>query len=211
MNEIKSIINWECVKSKMYLRLVNYEKNKADIEGKVYVKYLDLAILIHCDYREWGLDGFYVGKKHLRMWNQSIKDIFQTAMENTYCKNNTLVTPIMNLLPQEAVHEVPGKMNITGEVMTVLTSRSLSFGAAMLLNVHELKKLADRLDSDLYLLPSSVHEILAVCSRQTADVSYLMDTVNEVNNVAVGPEEYLSDNVYFFDRETCEVTIARPA
>ena len=81
----------------------------------------------------------------------------------------------------------------------------------MLLNIPVLKKLADQLDSNLYLLPSSVHEIIAVRSDPNTDVSYLTEMVNEANNYVVEPENYLSDHVYYFDREKCEVTIAVPA
>ncbi len=96
MNEMKSIINWEDVKGKIFLRLMNYEKNKADLERKIHVKFLDLAILIHCDCKEQDLDGFYVSKNQALIWNKSITDIYQAALENTYSRNNTLVAPIIN-------------------------------------------------------------------------------------------------------------------
>lgn len=62
MNEINISINWESVKEKIFLRLVNYEKYRADMEGKAYIKFLDLAILFYCDCTEWGYDGFYVSR-----------------------------------------------------------------------------------------------------------------------------------------------------
>lgn len=213
MNEINISINWESVKGKIFLRLMNYEKNKADIERKAYIKYLDLAILFYCDCTEWGCDGFYVDKKQILMWNQSIKDIFKTALKNTCCKDNTLVTPIINFFPEELVYVAQNEVDIMvkEKEMIVLTNQSLSFGAAMLLNIPELKKLSDQLDSDLYLLPSSIHEILAIRPDQNIGVSHLTKMVNEVNNEVVGPEDYLSDHVYYYDREKCEVTIAVPA
>lgn len=213
MNELKDITKWKSVKEKLFLHLVNYERNKAAIEGKIHVPFLGLAILIHCDWKECDCNGFYVNKKHLLMWKQDIKNINQTALENTFRKNNTLVTSIMNLLPQEAAYAVQEEMAMTNteKEMIVLTNRSASFGAAMLLNIPELKKLADRLDSDLYLLPSSVHEILAVCPEQNTDISFLAEMVHGVNTEVVESEDYLSDHVYYFDREKCEVTIAVPA
>lgn len=213
MSEINISINWESVKEKIFLRLVNYEKNKADIEGKAYIKFLDLAILFYCDCTEWDFDGFYVSKKQILMWRQNINDIYQTSLENTYHKGNALVTPILNFFPEELVYIAQNGMDILmkEKEMIVLTNQSLSFGAAMLLNKPELKKLADRFDSNLYLLPSSVHEIIAVRSDQNADVSYLAEMVNVVNSDVVEPGEYLSDHVYYFDREKCEVTIAVPA
>lgn len=51
---------------------------------------------------------------------------------------------------------------------------------------------------------------IAIRSDQNTDVSCLTEMVNVVNNYVVEPEEYLSDHVYYFDREMCEVTIAVP-
>lgn len=147
------------------------------------------------------------------MWHRDINDIYQAALENTYRKDNTLVTPILNFFPEESVYIAQNGMDVMPieKEMIVLANQSLFFGAAMLLNISVLKKLADQLDSNLYLLPSSVHEIIAVRSDPNTDVSYLTEMVNEANNYVVEPEDYLSDHVYYFDREKCEVTIAVPA
>lgn len=80
----------------------------------------------------------------------------------------------------------------------------------MLLNIPVMKKLADALNSSLYLLPSSIHEILAVRPDSIRDLSYLTDAVKGINQTSVAPEEYLSDNVYYFDRERCEIGMAVP-
>ena len=147
------------------------------------------------------------------MWHRDINDIYQAALENTYRKDNTLVTPILNFFPEESVYIAQNGMDVMPieKEMIVLANQSLFFGAAMLLNISVLKKLADQLDSNLYLLPSSVHEIIAVRSDPNTDVSYLTEMVNKANNYVVEPEDYLSDHVYYFDREKREVTIAVPA
>ena len=183
MNEINISINWESVKEKIFLRLVNYEKYRADMEGKAYIKFLDLAILFYCDCTEWGCNGFYVSRKQILMWHRDINDIYQAALENTYRKDNTLVTPILNFFPEESVYIAQNGMDVMPieKEMIVLANQSLFFGAAMLLNIPVLKKLADQLDSNLYLLPSSVHEIIAVRSDPNTDVSYLTEMVNEAN------------------------------
>ena len=74
----------------------------------------------------------------------------------------------------------------------------------------QLKKLADRFNSDLYLLPSSVHEILAVRTDQNRDISLLMDMVQDANQTVVRDEDYLSNCIYYFDRKKCEIKIAVP-
>lgn len=125
MNEMNTINTWGNVKGKLFLRLTNYDRNRSDIEKKVYVKFLDLAILLYCDCREWGFEGFYVNKKHLLVWKQSIKNIFAAALENTFCRDNTFVTHITNLLPPNLIHSEEDEADIADmeNLMLVLTNR----------------------------------------------------------------------------------------
>lgn len=53
------------------------------------------------------------------------------------------------------------------------------------------------LKSDLYILPSSIHEIIVLPVDFRDDVTGLKDMVNTVNQTQVLPEEFLSDSVYF--------------
>lgn len=213
MSKTNGIIEWEDAKGKIFLRLVNYEKNKTELEEKAYVTFLDLAALFYCSQDESGPEGFYVGREHLCAWNQDTGSILQTARENTFRKGNVFVASVTDLL-KKAGYGIPcgtGAENMVKKPMTVLTNKPGFFGAAMLLNTQELKRLADQFCSDLYLLPCSLHEILAVCPCADKDVSYLTDMVNEANSSAVLPEDYLSGHVYYFDREKGEVTMAIPA
>lgn len=65
---------------------------------------------------------------------------------------------------------------------------------------------------DLIIIPSSVHEILAVQVRSKVDLDGNLDhirrLVSEVNRTNVSLDERLSDSVYIFERETGEVRIA---
>ena len=64
-----------------------------------------------------------------------------------------------------------------------------------------------RLGSDLYILPSTIHELLAVPS-DIGDPQELRMMVAAVNENDVPKEELLSDNVYYYDRTTGKVRIA---
>ena len=61
--------------------------------------------------------------------------------------------------------------------------------------------------SDLYILPSSIHEVLAV-SAEDRDLEDLEEMVRSVNQTDVSPEEVLSDNVYKYDAESRTLSLA---
>ena len=70
-----------------------------------------------------------------------------------------------------------------------------------------LEELSETIGSDLYILPSSVHECIAV-STELGDPETLAEMVQEVNGSQVAPEEQLSDHVYHYDANTKEITLA---
>lgn len=94
--------------------------------------------------------------------------------------------------------------------MLWVVSNSEKFnGASAMLYTEDLSKLADKLDADLYIIPSSVDEVLAVSAKSmiASDVNYLKEMVSEVNKT-LEPEMLLSNEVYTFDKQSHKITIA---
>ena len=79
-------------------------------------------------------------------------------------------------------------------------------GAAVLLFPECFEMLAQLLDRDLFILPSSIHEVIAV--RANADkISTYKEIVQSVNQFDLEPTELLSDSVYLYSRETKTITM----
>ena len=89
----------------------------------------------------------------------------------------------------------------------VLSNRDRVFGAAALLYAGALKKLTKRLNKNLIILPSSVHEVLLVPDDGVTKKDFFKNMVKEVNDSQVDPEERLSYNVYYYDRFSEEISI----
>ena len=62
----------------------------------------------------------------------------------------------------------------------------------------------------IYILPSSVFETILVVDDEETDEKQLKRMVEEINGEwkDAAPEEWLSDSVYYYDREDDEVKIA---
>ncbi len=89
----------------------------------------------------------------------------------------------------------------------VCTNDSGMFGAAVMLLEDVMKEIADRLTGKLYILPSSIHEVILVPGIEAYDLNMLKDTVRSVNSTVVSKCDFLSDNVYSFDSHTGKVEI----
>mgnify|MGYP001230825433 FL=1 len=70
-----------------------------------------------------------------------------------------------------------------------------------------LHDLAEKLGSDLFILPSSVHEVIAI-SANMGDPNELAAMVTEINMGQVALDERLSNQVYHYDKELRKVTLA---
>jgi hypothetical protein len=91
--------------------------------------------------------------------------------------------------------------------MYILTNQEGNFGAAELLRRDILCDIADRLQSDIIILPSSIHELIVI-PDENGDNEELARMVKEINITQVAVDEVLSDHVYRYERENKAVSIA---
>jgi hypothetical protein len=71
-----------------------------------------------------------------------------------------------------------------------------------------LQDISDRLQSDLFIIPSSVHEVLVMPTNLGYDpdeISKLKNIVECVNSESVAEVDLLSYNIYLYDRITGKI------
>ena len=95
----------------------------------------------------------------------------------------------------------------TDDVMIVISNDCGICGANNILNNDILKEVADNINSDLFVLPSSIHEIIVVPTVIGLLQDELRQMVKEVNCEKVGDEDRLTDTIYLYSRNTNKVTI----
>lgn len=91
----------------------------------------------------------------------------------------------------------------------ILTNTKKINGASSLLFNHVFREFANKVEDDLYILPSSIHEVLIVQARgYSSDLPELAAMVRDVNNTEVAVDEILSYSVYKYSRDTDTLDIA---
>lgn len=206
--------NHENVRKTIVYKLVNYQKNKKLLEDVPYKRVLDLAVVFYCliEQRKGVSATALIHNEHLRIWNVTEDEIYNDALKNTPVLLAGSIVPMSKILSEIAgtapVDNDEKVCEYTGEdILYVLTNSSRVNGAACILYDNLLKKFANDVHSDLYILPSSVHEVIIVPKKNAFDKSELADMVREVNEQGVSQDEILSDNVYEYNRKNGLITM----
>ncbi len=83
--------------------------------------------------------------------------------------------------------------------MMVMTNQEQMFGASALFYPEAMDQLAEKMGGNYFVLPSSVHEIIAIPNDGNSTAKDLEQMVHEVNATQVDPKEQLSERVYHYD------------
>ena len=69
-----------------------------------------------------------------------------------------------------------------------------------------IQDFANKKGTDMYILPSSIHEVILLPSDRINDPTKLLSMVHDANTTVVSIGDVLSDSVYYYDRKTDHIT-----
>ena len=210
--EIGQLTDFEQVKDKIIFRLVNYELNKAMLPKVPHIKYHDLAIVFYIKVHENVRANMMILVENGCMgnWKVSTNQLYSVALINTPRLEGESFGSMAKVFIEtcngcngeqsEAVSEEFLDALFGPPTFYILSNKRRMKGAAVILYPGVLQKIAETLESDLVVLPCSIHEwIIATCSDSTR-WDCLREMVYEINRTEVPVEDQLSDNVYRFRR-----------
>lgn len=86
--------------------------------------------------------------------------------------------------------------------LVVLTNENHTEGAATMFYARVLNDLAEKLEHDLYIIPSSTDECIALCDSPSLNIDHVKEMLRSVNkSEMVDPDKKLSDHLYHYDRD----------
>ena len=85
--------------------------------------------------------------------------------------------------------------------MYVLSNKSRVEGAACILYPELIKDFSNVIGSSLYIIPSSIHEVLLLPSDNLDECDAIKGMIKEINDSQVKIEEVLSYSLYFYDKQ----------
>lgn len=200
------------------IRLIQFEKNQRLLQDVPYQTYLDMAAVCEIAIQSEKLNGTaLVHHAHLQLWKLTEDTLFQIAWDNTRSDRLPILKPVdYPLIFLEETSIEPGapqslhavlqnwrvRMLNSFNPLFVLTNQQNLHGAACILYPDVLRTLADAMESDLYLIPSSIHEMMISSARDTTISALLTDILQEVNRELVLSTEVLGSHIYHYERLT---------
>ncbi len=195
---------YSLVRQKIFAKLVN-PKGKIDLlSGVPHKMILDLALVYYL-YRENDPDEeeILVTQEMADVWDADDLQMFRDAMINTRSLLGVTVRPL-----REMLGEMIRKMDVSFELeegegipMHVMTNHWKRNGAICMLFEDILEECAKMADSDLYLIPSSIHEVILVPVDEGLSRSDLDSVIRSVNRDELSPEDVLSEHSYIYSRK----------
>ena len=214
---VNELTNAECAKDKIVFQLINTEQNKEMLANMPHREFKDLSVIYRMVVKIDG-EGIASTPIHHGLAEKlgfTEEQLFKLAAENT----KRLLPPVVKSMndvmreifmkdgmPPEIADMMLGEMPPKQQMYVISNNKGIN-GAVSMLYEDGLHDLAEKLGSDLYIMPSSIHEVIAV-STDLGNPNELAAMVAEINMDQVALDERLSNQVYHYDKDLRKVTLA---
>lgn len=192
-------VSWENIDDCLAMKLVNYQRNEELLKTCPHKRFCDLAIIFRFIVKkdDEGIASALITNRELEEWNISLDELYEMAKKTTM----RLMPPRIASLKTVLGELLGGEDTSECYDMQVLSCEGGINGAIYFTYPDIIMDYADSVESDLYIIPSSIHEVLLLPVSEFMSRNELDDMVKDVNSYAVDEMEYLSDHVYYFSRE----------
>ncbi len=234
--DIEEFTDYEKVKDQIFLKLVNQEMNARLLKDVPWREYLDLGVVYYVAVSTDECSAtVLIHNDHLAHWGISEKELHEKAWANTLEKRKPEILRMKDVIKDMIIERITGSTDILAEdvdyngktkdeieemvneeiekverqkpmEMYILTNDIKTNGAVCMMYPNVLKDFAEDHGLDLFIIPSSIHEVLLV-PKKSGTAKRLNEILNDVNKNSLDSVEILSNRIYSYNRELDEVII----
>ena len=202
MKTLEQEVLKKIAKKSLFVKLVNTERNESLVEQSISKEFLDLSAVVRIVLKmdKEGMASMALSKGDAEILGMTEEEIYAAALANTL----RLFPPKLMNLGRYVEMGIGGKLLFGEDEVTtyILTNQKEVDGAIYFMSPEVVGAIAEALEDDLYILPSSVNEVLLVRASELEDgVDELKEMVRDVNETVVAEKEILSYSVYHYDKE----------
>lgn len=214
---VGQMVDFNQAKDNIVMVLINTEQNKSMLESIPNRQFQDLSIIYRwvIDKDKEGISSTIVnnglaeklGMNEVQLYNAAVENTIRLFPPTIKSMNDVIRDMfIKDGMPDEIADMMIGEVPENNMMYVISNERGVN-GAVSMLYEDNLHQLAEKLETDLYIMPSSIHETIAV-SCDMGDPNELAQMVNEINMDQVALEERLSNQVYHYDKDLRKLSMA---
>lgn len=198
MPDLQPFLEWNAAKDYVTSRFINRERNAGYIANRpdIALKESPISIIFDVDLSEITKQNMSIPVTFslIDNWGITIPDLEKTAREN----NPRLCPASIQSIGQMLLQEFPdaGGLEVPN-LLYVITNENLTHGA-ITVTYPGVEEYLKQLMGNFYLIPSSVHEMLAV-SRNAVSPHFLAEMIQEINEVHVAAGDVLDNVPYILE------------
>lgn len=210
-------VAFENVKDTIIFQVVNTAWNEEMLQKIPHRKFLDLSIIYRLiiSMDDECVMSTVVHNGLAQNIGMEEQELFECAVKNTCRVFPPSIVKMGEFMKKELVrsgmpHEEADMLYEAmpeNDVLYVITNTKNLNGACAILYENDIHELATKLGTDLYILPSSIHECIAL-SVDAVELRDVVGMVETVNRTGVSADEQLSDHVYYYNKDTRIFTLA---
>lgn len=208
MPEKKYIQDFDLIKNFIVYRLINTDKNERLLEDIPHINFLDLSIVFHCLTKQTMFCTKYnlIRNVHFQQWNVSLDRLYEAANKNTQKilgyemrSMRSMMCEMMRENPEKFDSELLDRLE-NSIPMYVVSNKSRTEGASCMLYPKLIEDFAEALGENIYIIPSSINELILLPAINDNAGIYFKNSIREVNDTNMKLEEILSYSLYYYDR-----------
>lgn len=193
--------------------LINKDKNKELLKNCPYKEVHDMAAVPRWHVTDEA--SFIVNNNVMQKLRLTKEEIFNIAQRNTESANyvcKRLDDVVRDILLNDGIdtEDISAIIPMGKSPLHIITNPQKFDGSCAILSDTFMQQVAEQIKSDeLYLLPSSRHEMLVIDTHAVTDSTYLKNMVMEVNtdpNV-ISNEDFLSNSIYKYSAKTHSLSV----
>ena len=198
MKTLEQEVLKKIAKKSLFVKLVNTERNESLVEQSISKEFLDLSAVVRVVLKmdKEGMASMALSKGDAEILGMTEEEIYAAALANTL----RLFPPKLMNLGRYVEMSIGAELPLGEDEVTtyILTNQKEVDGAIYFMSPEVVGAIAEALEDDLYILPSSVNEVLLVRASELEDgVDELKEMVRDANETVVAGK----DNVYHYDKE----------
>ena len=210
-DKLRQLKDYEQVKENLFIRLINFEKNKAELEKSFYKRNGDIALTLYMKVSDEDgmMTSFKVPLKYVDSWKLDKEEVFMKALKNTASmmppKGYEWAKMLMN--PDYDGEDIcdPDYIPRSDAMGNCLSTKQKTNGAIAIFYPGVAEEYCHKMDTeDIYLVFTSIHEVM-IHNAEMVEAEDLEAVLRDTMKEATPWDDVLTSHIYHYNVKSDQI------